>query len=450
MENKNSSILGYCNGRIKFPLLPGNLNLINQYNTIHFKGLKFPRLPLYNPILMNSFKLPFGLPDVTSLIQTSNIKKQNSLFESEKEKDVKNLIEENKPSIFSEIHNRNDLIKNMENKNIFNIFLGDDKNSNYIQSKNFENINKSIDENKKLINNNFEKENPYSIMQNKFNFINNNIYNINLPNLSFSNPFNNVKDQQKLSFEIFENNNIEKDTSSLILSSSSKFEKQKNKPKSLFVVNEILNQDKIKEENENIFHCTLLTNKRGRKQINQSNKKIHSALDDDNILRKIQVHYISFITNFINDIIRVFIKTRIVPYFKNIDYKLKKIVNHKYFQNLKSLKIADILQMTPSPKMKNHDSSVNKNIYSKVCNLCPFMINFLDIDFIKFFKEYYFNSNKNFTVNGKIIPLSEKTKNFDDLIKKNYAYKEKIKFIALNCFLDDEKAMDKLKFKTEY
>ena len=450
MENKNSSIIGSCNGRIKFPLLPGNPNLLNQYNTIHFNGLKFPRLPLYNPILMNSYKLPFGLSDVTSLIKSNNIKTEISLFESLKEKDVKNLIEENKPSILSKINNRNELIKNVVNKNIFNIFLGEDKNSNYIQSKNFENINKSIDENKKLIINNFEKENPYSIMQNKFNFINNNIYNINLPKLFFSNPFNNVKDQQKLSLETFENNNIEKDTSSLILSSSSKIEKQKNKPKSLFVVNEILNQDKIKEENENKFQCTLLTNKRGRKQINQSNKKIHSALDDDNILRKIQVHYISFITNFINDIIRVFIKTRIVPYFKNIDYKLKKIVNHKYFQKLKSLKIADILQMTPSPKMKNHDSSVNKNIYSKVCNLCPFMINFLDIDFIKFFKDYYFSGNKNFTVNGKVIPLSEKTKNFDDLIKKNYAYKEKIKFIALNCFLDDEKAMDKLKFKTEY
>ena len=390
---------------------------------------------------MNSFKLPFGLPDVTSLIKSNNTKTENSLFESVKEKDVKNLIEENKPSIFSKINNRNELIKNVENKNIFNNFLGEDKNSNYIQPKNFENINKSIDENKKLINNNFEKENPYSIMQNKFNFINNNIYNINLPKLFFSNPFNNAKDQQKLSLETFENNNIEKDTSTI---------KEKKKTKSLFIVNEILNQDKIKEKNENKFQCTLLTNKRGRKQINQSNKKIHSALDDDNILRKIQVHYISFITNFINDIIRVFIKTRIVPYFKNIDYKLKKIVNHKYFQKLKSLKIADILQMTPSPKMKNHDSSVNKNIYSKVCNLCPFMINFPDINFIKFFKEYYFNSNKNFTVNGKIIPLSEKTKNFDDLIKKNYAYKEKIKFIALNCFLDDEKAMDKLKFKTEY
>ena len=106
--------------------------------------------------------------------------------------------------------------------------------------------------------------------------------------------------------------------------------------------------------------------------------------------------------------------------------------------------------MTPSPKMKNHDISVNKNIYTKVCNLFPFMNNFLQINFINFFKEYYFNNSKNYTVNGKIIPLSEKTKNFNDLINKNYAYKEKIKFIALNCFLDDEKAMGELKFKTEY
>ena len=62
------------------------------------------------------------------------------------------------------------------------------------------------------------------------------------------------------------------------------------------------------------------------------------------------------------------------------------------------------------------------------------MNNFLQIDFI----------------NGKFISLLDKTINFNDLIIKNYAYQEKIKFIALNCFLDDEKAMDKLKFKIEY
>ena len=105
--------------------------------------------------------------------------------------------------------------------------------------------------------------------------------------------------------------------------------------------------------------------------------------------------------------------------------------------------------MTPSPKMKNHDISVNKNIYTKVCNLFPFMNNFLQINFINFFKEYYFNNSKNYTVNGKIIPLSEKTKNFNDLINKNYAYKEKLKFVALHYFLDIDKNPNVMKFLTD-
>ena len=71
--------------------------------------------------------------------------------------------------------------------------------------------------------------------KNKINIINNNIYNINLPNLSFSNPFNNVKDQQKLSFEIFENNNIDKGVGLFILSKSSSTIEEKNKSKSLFI-----------------------------------------------------------------------------------------------------------------------------------------------------------------------------------------------------------------------
>jgi len=284
--------------------------------------------------------------------------------------------------------------------------------------------------------------------KNKINIINNNIYNINLPNFYLYDPFSFLNNHQKFIDKSLEKHNNEHDISSIVSSNNSKTDKEK-KSKSLFVVNEMLNHENNKEENENKIQLTPAPNKRGRKQVG-NNKKIHSALDDDNILRKIQVHFISFITNFINDIIKAFIKSRKAPLFKNIDYKLKKIVNHKYFQNLKSSKIADILQMTPSPKMKEHDSSVNKLIYDKVCHLCPFMFNFLQKDFVSFFKDYYFNSNKNYTVNGKLIPLSDKTKNFNDLIKKNYAYKEKIKFIALNCFLDDEKAMEKLKFKTEY
>ena len=63
----------------------------------------------------------------------------------------------------------------------------------------------------------------------------------------------------------------------------------------------------------------------------------------------------------------------------------------------------------------------------------------------------FFNiSDLNYIVNGVEIKLSERTRNFTDLINKNYAYKEKIKFFALNCFLEDDKAFEKLKFKTNY
>ena len=189
--------------------------------------------------------------------------------------------------------------------------------------------------------------------------------------------------------------------------------------------------------------------KRGRKQIN-NNKKTHTASDDDNIHRKIQVHFISFLTNFINDVIKSLIKSKKVPLFKNIDYQLKKTVNQKYFQILKSQKIADILQMRPSPKMKIHDNNANKLIYDEVCKLCPFMKDFLQQDFISLFKEYYYNKQKNFIVNGVEIKLSERTRNFSDLINKNYAHKEKIKFIALHYFLEDDKAYEKLRFKTNY
>ena len=63
-----------------------------------------------------------------------------------------------------------------------------------------------------------------------------------------------------------------------------------NKSKSLFIINEVLTKEKKDEENKIESQDSLLIKKRGRKQI-KKNKKVHSALDDDNILRKIQVHF---------------------------------------------------------------------------------------------------------------------------------------------------------------
>ena len=199
-------------------------------------------------------------------------------------------------------------------------------------------------------------------------------------------------------------------------------------------------------DNEEIPKITsVLRTKRGRKE-KKCNKKIHHAYDDDNILRKIQVHFLSFLTNYTNDVIRTFGNNRKVPYFRNIDYEIKKTVNHRYVEKLKSLCIAELLQLRVSPKMKNHDESVNKEIYQTVITSFPFMYGFLQRSYLSLFKEYFYNKNKIFIVNGKLISLSIKTKTFNDLINKNYAYREKLTSIAINFFLNHYKRYKKPNF----
>jgi hypothetical protein len=67
------------------------------------------------------------------------------------------------------------------------------------------------------------------------------------------------------------------------------------------------------KKNSNIFITNVVTNdtsllgnkKRGRHSISENeDKKNHDRFSDDNILRKIQVHYLSFIISFINDILK--------------------------------------------------------------------------------------------------------------------------------------------------
>ena len=103
--------------------------------------------------------------------------------------------------------------------------------------------------------------------------------------------------------------------------------------------------------------------------------------------------------------------------------------------------------MRPSPKMKIHHNLVNVDIYNKICNIIPFIKDYFQQDYVSLFKEYYYNKDKIFVINGKIISLSSKTRTYSDLVKKNYSYKEKFKFIALTYFLDIDTKPDL--FKTE-
>ena len=155
------------------------------------------------------------------------------------------------------------------------------------------------------------------------------------------------------------------------------------------------------------------------------------------------MHYLSFIINFVNDVIKTLINNKFPPLFKNLDYAIKKTVKHEYVEKLKMKNIGQILQMSVSPKMKIHGDIVNKKIYERVCTICPFMIYFLQKNYVEFFRDYYFNNNKIFQENGKMIQLSIKTKTFKNLVEKNENLKDKLKYIAIRYFINTPKRYKK-------
>ena len=102
-----------------------------------------------------------------------------------------------------------------------------------------------------------------------------------------------------------------------------------------------------------------------REKNKNSNRKTHTGFDDDNVLRKIQIHFINFIISFCNDITRNLITEKKIPKFQDIDHQFKKYVNHQKIEWFKSLTLGDIIQLQLSPKIKRHDINVNINIYKK-------------------------------------------------------------------------------------
>ena len=308
----------------------------------------------------------------------------------------------------------------------------------------FSDINSSIDVDNNILSYSSNNSSDFSIVNNRellafnYNYINNSkiIEELNF----FPNNHNDKDESIEHLYDIpnVSNINVNNNISKSIISSNNN--SQNNSSKIFQVIN---SETSKKNENENSSKYI----KKGRKY-NILNKRIHTGGDDDNLIRKIQVHFITFIINFCNDIINALITDKYAPHFKDIDHQIKKTVNHKKIEYLKSLKLAHIVQLKPSSKMKNNDISVNKNIYEEICQLSPFIQEFLQMNYLDLFKQYYNNKSKLFEVNGKIILISKKTKTFNDLLKKYDIYKKRLNYIAINYFLNSYKRIKKPKFRT--
>ena len=234
-------------------------------------------------------------------------------------------------------------------------------------------------------------------------------------NDSFKNQINNISVTEMV--KIFEDKKHEEEKDDL----PSRSNKSEN--------NENITNSTPAEHKTNLFKVsisdsandtTLLKNKkRGRKSNSEEKKeKNHDKYSPDNIKRKIQVHYQSFIPLSINDILE---SCGIREKFYKLEYDVKKIVNKSHFKYLINSNIGDIISKEISNKYKKKNKNNNSSVYNDF-KTNKVLENIFEMNYLDFFRNFYMKKEKivDLKIFGidKIITLSEKTETYYDLLEK--------------------------------
>ena len=176
----------------------------------------------------------------------------------------------------------------------------------------------------------------------------------------------------------------------------------------------------VKKEDFSKNDCfTAIKKKRGRGKANSDiSDKTHDKFAPDNLLRKIQVHYLTFIISFLNQILLLF---KYHKKFLKLDYEFKKNVNKKNVQELKEKKIIDIVCNKISKKYRNVEYS-NSSICEQIKDN-EVLNKILSENYLSLFKKIYYKSSriinlKEYGLDQNIV-LSKEVKMFDDLLKSN-------------------------------
>jgi len=189
----------------------------------------------------------------------------------------------------------------------------------------------------------------------------------------------------------------------------------------------IISEGKIHEKKEKEKYSALSNKqkfnvwekkKRGREITGNKNKlKCHDKNSSDNLLRKIQVHYISFIISFINEILENLGYNQ--KFFK-LDYKFKFNIKKEFVESLKTKNIGEIICNEISSKYKE-DSNYNKKIYEQIKENEVLKKIFSEKYLVIFRKVYYQNKDEIYLSEyglDKKIKLSKKVEMFNDLYNK--------------------------------
>ena len=192
--------------------------------------------------------------------------------------------------------------------------------------------------------------------------------------------------------------------------------------------------------NERNLFITKINKKRGRIVEKNSLEKEHGKYDFDNVLTKIQVHFINFLINLANDAINTQFNSKyyITHKFKQINYKEKKNIRHNYIMDCFKKPIKDIIQLDITTKYKNFDSKYNKELYAQLTAQSEWLKDFLDLKFIDVFCDYYYNLGKelkSFNFKDKKVNISKSTKSFKYLLEKEVNLVQEIISIVKDVYL---------------
>ena len=193
-----------------------------------------------------------------------------------------------------------------------------------------------------------------------------------------------------------------------------KSEEKKNKPFLKFAIEK-------EKSSKNRFELIQKKRKRGRPKainINDLKKynKIHDKNKTDNLLRKIQVHYFSFIVSFLNNILRILNYKR---KFLKLNYEYKSNINKNFINSLKEKTLGQIICNKISNKYKYKEEDSNILLYNKI-KRNTIMKKVLEINYLKLFEIYYESKKrinlKEYGIDRDIV-LTDKIKMYNDLLQ---------------------------------
>ena len=210
---------------------------------------------------------------------------------------------------------------------------------------------------------------------------------------------------------IFSNNNSSKKLTNF-KKQKTKIPKKRKKRKNIFLVNSpnkisndvdlspttfssnnSLNEQNIFQGITNSPEKIFIQKKRGRlpKILNFRNDEDynnrHSRYKRDNILRKIQIHYLTFLVKFANYKIKKSL-SKDHPLFTDLAHYIKKNIKRNFVNKIKHSKIGEVLKNEASTKSKLVKFS-NEEIFDSVYNTSKEMKKLLNINYLVFFREVY-------------------------------------------------------------